>query len=80
MFVLVAATSAILSKVTCPVLAMHSREDHVVPARNGQRILESVGSDDVRLLWLNNYYHVATLDNDKDLIVQRAGRFIEEIG
>lgn len=79
-FVLVAATSAILSKITCPVLAMHSREDHVVPPRNGQRILDSVGSDDVRLLWLNNSYHVATLDNDKDHIVQRAGRFIEEIG
>ena len=80
MFVLISATSAILSRVNCPVLAMHSREGHVVPPRNGQRILESVGSDDVRLLWLNNSYHVATLDNDKHLIVQRAGRFIEEIG
>ncbi|SFH84346.1 carboxylesterase [Bradyrhizobium sp. Gha] len=78
-FVLITATSAILSKVTCPVLAMHSREDHVVPPRNGQRILESVGSDEVRLLWLNNSYHVATLDNDKDLIVERAGRFIEDL-
>jgi carboxylesterase len=78
-FILITATSALLSKVTCPVLAMHSREDHIVPPRNGQRILESVGSDDVRLLWLNHSYHVATLDNDKDLIVQRAGRFIEEI-
>jgi carboxylesterase len=79
-FILIAATSAFLCKVTCPVLAMHSREDHVVPPRNGRRILESVGSDDVRLLWLNDSYHVATLDNDKDLIVQRAGRFIKEIG
>ena len=43
-------------------------------------LLENVGSDDVRLLWLNESYHVATLDNDKDRIVQRAGRFIEEIG
>jgi carboxylesterase len=79
-FVLVAATSAVLSKVTCPVLAMHSREDHVVSPRNAQRILESVGSDDVRLLWLNDSYHVATLDNDRELIIQRAGLFIEEIG
>ena len=79
-FILVAATSALLCRVTCPVLAMHSREDHVVPPRNGQRILESLGSDDIRLLWLNDSYHVATLDNDRDLIVQRAGRFIKEIG
>jgi carboxylesterase len=79
-FILIAATSAFLPKIRCPVLAIHSREDHVVPPRNGRRILESVGSDDVRLLWLNDSYHVATLDNDRDLIVQRAGRFIEEIG
>ena len=60
--------------MTCPTLAIHSREDHVVPAANGRRIAQEVSSQDVRLLWLDNSYHVATLDNDKDLIVDRCGR------
>jgi carboxylesterase len=78
-FILFAATAALLPKVTCPVLAMHSRDDHVVPPQNGRWIAENVGSSDVRLLWLANSYHVATLDHDKDLIVERAGHFISEI-
>lgn len=77
--VLIAATESLLQKVTCPTLAIHSREDHVVPAANGRRIAQEVSSQDVRLLWLDNSYHVATLDNDKDLIVDRCGRFIAEI-
>ena len=78
-FILTTATAALLPRVTCPVFAIHSREDHVVPSQNGRRILDSVGSNDVRLLWLSDSYHVATLDNDKELIVQRTGWFVEEI-
>ena len=36
-------------------------------------------ADDIRLLWLNKSYHVATLDNDKDLIVERVGGFFSEM-
>lgn len=78
-YVLIAATESLLRKVVCPTLAIHSRDDHVVPADNGRRIVQDVSSNDVRLLWLNNSFHVATLDNDKDLIVERCGRFISEI-
>ena len=76
---LTAATGDLLGRVRCPVLAIQSREDHVVPPANGRRILAGVSSNDVRALWLDASYHVATLDDDKDLIVERAGRFIAEI-
>ena len=59
--------------VLCSVI--HSREDHLVSMANAKKIAASVASDDVRLLWLDNSYHVSTLDNDKDLIVERAGYF-----
>jgi carboxylesterase len=76
---LMGATSNLMSKVTCPTLVIQSRDDHVLPPANGPLILRSVGSRDVRLLWLENSYHVATLDYDKELIVERTGRFIAEI-
>jgi carboxylesterase len=41
--------------------------------------VRTISSDDIRLLWLNNSYHVATLDNDKDLIVDRIGGFFSEV-
>lgn len=71
-----AATGDMLHKVTCPILIIQSREDHVVMPANGNRIAARVGSTDIQILWLDNSYHVATLDNDKDLIVERTGRFV----
>lgn len=76
---LMGATGNLLHKVTCPTLVIQSRDDHVLPPANGPMIAQNVGSTDVRLIWLEDSYHVATLDNDKDLIVERTGRFISEI-
>src|SRR5918998_200223 len=53
---------------------------HVVPPENGPHILERLGGEDKELVWLENSYHVATLDNDADLIVERSVRFIREHG
>ena len=72
-------TGDLLPKIACPLLAIHSREDHIIPPANGHLIVDRAGSDDVRLRWLTNSYHVATLDNDFDLIVRSIGTFIAEI-
>lgn len=68
-----------LHTITCPLQIIQSREDHVVHPSNATRIQSRVSSTDVRLLWLNDSYHVATLDNDKELIAHRTGAFISEI-
>jgi carboxylesterase len=73
------ATRNLLERIRCPVFVIQSREDHVVPPRNAHAIVTGVGANDVRLLWLDNSFHVATLDNDKDLIVERVGAFISEL-
>jgi len=77
--ILMAQTQSLLGSITCPALIIHGREDHVVPPANAMHIARHIASDDIRLLWLQNSYHVATLDNDKDLIVERVGRFFREI-
>ncbi|CAG0996666.1 Thermostable monoacylglycerol lipase [Burkholderiales bacterium] len=76
---LIMGTATRLKEITCPTLVIHGREDHVVPAVNATIVTSGVSSDDVRLLWLNESYHVATLDNDKDVIVNSIGRFFNEI-
>lgn len=77
--VLVSLTRDLLHRIVCPALVIQAREDHVVPAVNASQIVNAIRSDDVRLLWLNNSYHVATLDNDKDLIIDRVGGFFSEV-
>jgi carboxylesterase len=78
-YLLQAITDNLLSRVTCPTLIIQSKEDHVVDPKNGIRIKDSVKSQDVRLVWLENSFHVATLDNDKDHIADEVGKFFKEV-
>lgn len=78
LYALMAATRELLPRVRCPLLAFYSREDHVVPPANGPYVLERVSCADKRLVTLENSYHVATLDNDRELIASETLRFIEQ--
>jgi carboxylesterase len=78
-YLLAAVTRDLLPRISCPTLLMHSREDHLVNAANATRIIEHIGTKSVELLWLENSYHVATLDNDKELIARKAVEFIKSI-
>ncbi len=65
-----------IADVTCPALILSSREDHVVPPADSQYLLDHLGSPDKRLVPLEHSYHVATLDNDGELIRQACADFI----
>jgi carboxylesterase len=73
---LMSVTRELLPRVVCPTLIFQSREDHVVTPANGPFILERIGAQDKRLIWLDDSYHVATLDNDKELIAATTVEFI----
>jgi len=67
-----------LSKVTCPALIFVSNEDHVVPPDNAQIIYDSIRSERKAIHHLENSYHVATLDNDQQVIIEKTLEFIKE--
>jgi carboxylesterase len=68
-----------LPEITQPVLLLHSREDHVVPPASSRYFLDRISSTDVTEIWLENSYHVATLDNDAPLIHDESVRFIQRL-
>jgi len=78
LYKLMKATKADIAKITAPILIFSSREDHVVSTKNGPFILEHVSSTDREIVWLENSYHVATIDNDKQLIIDRCVEFINK--
>jgi carboxylesterase len=78
-YALMAVTHDLLPRVTCPTLVITAREDHVVSPSNGPLIAGKVGANRVEMVWLENSYHVATLDNDKALIARLAIDFIRSI-
>ncbi|WP_110113132.1 alpha/beta fold hydrolase [Bacillus sp. CGMCC 1.16541] len=71
-------TKARLSRVLCPTLLLTSTVDNVVPPSNSTNILNHVRSVDKRQLFLQNSYHVASMDHDKDQIVAECTTFITE--
>lgn len=76
---LATVTHELLPVIRCPVLVMTSREDHVVDPSNGPLIAQRVGASRIDMRWLEDSYHVATLDNDKVRIASEAVAFIRSI-
>ena len=68
-----------IARVSSPMLLMHSREDHVVEPSNSAWIMTNVSSTDRTEVWLENSYHVATLDNDAPLIFSTSVDFINRV-
>jgi carboxylesterase len=72
-----ALTNADLAKVMQPLLVLTSRDDHVVETANSERLLSGAGSADKRQVWLEDSFHVATLDNDLPVIIKESLAFLE---
>jgi carboxylesterase len=70
--------AADLDRITCPVLLMSSRHDHVVPSSSGDVLMAGV-SGPIERVWLERSYHVATLDHDAELVVARTVDFVREV-
>jgi len=67
---------ACLDLVTCPVLVFRSAEDHVVPRKSTRFILSHVSSADITEQVLTRSYHVATMDYDKQTIIDESLAFL----
>ncbi|AGX02522.1 esterase [Bacillus sp. NRRL B-14911] len=67
-----------LADIQCPALIFVSSEDHVVPPDNSRLILDRISSKDKKLITMENSYHVATLDNDQQLIIDETLAFIKK--
>ncbi|MFC4713688.1 alpha/beta hydrolase [Planococcus dechangensis] len=72
------AVDAKLSAVRCPVVCFQSLEDHVVPPGNTDSILSKVGSGHTMKHELHNSYHIASMDHELDVIVEKTVQFIKQ--
>jgi carboxylesterase len=74
----VGVVDANLSSITAPSLLISSREDHTVAPDNGDEIVER-SSGPVERIWLDESYHVATLDNDQELVESSTIEFLAKV-
>lgn len=71
-------SQAALPHVTAPLLVIHGSQDHTVYPGNAQYIVDRVASTEKEILFLENSYHVITLDREKELVFERTFNFIKE--
>ena len=68
-----------LGEVYSPVLIFHSIKDHVIEYKSSIYIFENISSEKKRLQTLYNSYHVLSLDNEKNIILQEIESFIKSL-
>jgi carboxylesterase len=68
-----------LPKVTAPLLYFRSAEDHVVDGASQPIIISRVSSSEITERPLLESYHVATLDNDAEMIFEESAEFIAKV-
>jgi carboxylesterase len=67
-----------LQLITAPSLLISSREDHVVTSDNGDDLVAMV-SGPIERAWLEDSYHVATLDNEQALVESLTFEFLARV-
>ncbi len=67
-----------LHLISAPIMLLTSREDHVVTWDNGTDLVERVVGP-VEWVWLENSYHVATMDNDRELVESLTVDFLRRV-
>lgn len=70
----------LLPVLVVPLLVIQSSEDRVVPPENGRYIIERVASTDKTLIPLQNSYHVATMDFDREHVADAVVNFVLRLG
>jgi carboxylesterase len=66
-----------LPQIKTPTLILHSREDDTASVRNADYIERHTGAAYVRKVLLTDCYHMITIDNQKDLVVDEITAFIK---
>jgi carboxylesterase len=78
MFEAVDEIAARLGELSCPVLLLSSRNDHVVPSESGDLLVEKAAVP-VERVWLERSFHVATLDYDAPVVEASAIEFVSAL-
>jgi len=71
---------AALPGLTVPVLVAYAPNDHSVPPDNSRALVHALAGKDVTELVLERSYHLATIDYDFDLLVERITAFADRVG
>jgi carboxylesterase len=65
-----------LGKIHAQTLVLHAREDEVASLKSPNYIMSRLGTRDKKFVVLENSYHMITLDNDRQTVVNEMAAFL----
>lgn len=75
-FGLIKAVTAVLPRISSPALIVHATEDDMASLKNAEFLRARLGSESVETCYLDDTYHVLTLDRRKNDVANRMVEFI----
>ena len=66
-----------LPRIHSKLLVIQSVEDDVCSVWSAETILKNVASDVRRSIWLGNSYHMITIDNEREIVLNEVIRFLD---
>jgi carboxylesterase len=72
---LIRAAKRCLSEVQRPTLVVHSLEDDMASVKNAHFVTDRISSERIETFFVDDSYHVLTLDKRKDDIAKRVAAF-----
>ncbi len=76
---LIKATQKCMSKVISPALIVHSTEDDMASLENAYYVEKNIASKHIETMYVDDTYHVLTLDKRKDDIAKRVVGFCGQL-
>ncbi len=67
----------VIAEVTAPTLIVHSKEDDLASAKNALYVQKHIKSKDVRMLLLDDCYHMIPIDNQRSVAADEIIRFFK---
>ena len=65
-----------LAKVRAPALVVHAIDDDTTSTKSADFVIDHIGSQVVRKLYLNDSYHMVTMDNERDVVARETRDFV----
>lgn len=75
---LIKAAKKVLKNVIVPTLIVHATEDDMASLKNAHYTQANISSETVETFFVDDTYHVLTLDKRKDDVARRAAQFCKE--
>ncbi|NUU01848.1 alpha/beta hydrolase [Herbaspirillum robiniae] len=66
-----------LPLVRADTLIIHSIDDETASPRNAEVILQRIGSEVRKVIWLGDCYHIITVDNEREIVTNETVMFIK---